>query len=88
MTTALSMPMIFGDERDSILAKFNQIQSLWGAGKGYYTGSQQPITFTMDNPFCRFKVGIMRKYMVITFIAVFGVFGANCILATCEMSLN
>lgn len=56
MTTALSMPVVFGDERDSVLAKFNQIQALWGAGKGYYSENQQPIAFTMDNPFCRFKV--------------------------------
>ncbi|XP_065059226.1 nuclear pore complex protein Nup54-like isoform X2 [Rhopilema esculentum] len=55
MTTAISMPALFGDERDSILAKFNQIQALWGAGKGYYAANQQPIDFTMDNPFCRFK---------------------------------
>jgi len=55
MTTALSMPMLFGDERDAILAMFNQIQSLWGAGKGYYIANQQAISFTMDNPFCRFK---------------------------------
>ena len=57
MTTALSMPVVFGDERDAILAKFNQIQALWGVGKGYYAENQQPIPFTMDNPFCRFKVG-------------------------------
>ena len=59
MTTALSMPMLFGDERDSILAKFNQTQSLWGAGKGYYVANQPAITFTMDNPFCRFKASML-----------------------------
>ncbi len=58
MTTALTMASVFGDERDSILTKLNQIQALWGYGKGYYANDQQPVEFTMDNPFCRFKVAI------------------------------
>ena len=57
MVTALTLPVVFGDERDAILAKFNQLQALYGQGKGYYSQSQPPVQFTTDNPFCRFKVG-------------------------------
>eukprot|EP00794_Sanderia_malayensis_P007093 gene7093-7895_t len=55
MTNALTMTAVFGDERDAILTKLNQMQALWGHGKGYYAKNQQPVDFNMDNPFCRFK---------------------------------
>lgn len=54
--TALSAPTLLGDERDSILAKWNQLQAYWGTGKGYYTNNNPPVDFTQENPFCRFKV--------------------------------
>lgn len=54
--TALSAPTLLGDERDSILAKWNQLQAYWGTGKGYYSNNNQPVDFTQENPFCRFKV--------------------------------
>ncbi|XP_068430724.1 nucleoporin p54 isoform X1 [Clinocottus analis] len=53
--TALSAPTLLGDERDSILAKWNQLQAYWGTGKGYYSNNHQPVDFTQENPFCRFK---------------------------------
>ncbi|XP_059214332.1 nucleoporin p54 [Centropristis striata] len=53
--TALSAPTLLGDERDSILAKWNQLQAYWGTGKGYYSNNSQPVDFTLENPFCRFK---------------------------------
>uniref|UniRef100_A0A3Q3B0N8 54 kDa nucleoporin n=1 Tax=Kryptolebias marmoratus TaxID=37003 RepID=A0A3Q3B0N8_KRYMA len=53
--TALSAPTLLGDERDSILAKWNQLQAYWGTGKGYYSNNNQPVEFTQENPFCRFK---------------------------------
>ncbi|XP_029940173.1 nucleoporin p54 isoform X1 [Salarias fasciatus] len=53
--TALSAPTLLGDERDSILAKWNQLQAYWGTGKGYYSTSSPPVDFTLENPFCRFK---------------------------------
>ncbi|KAM9306715.1 nucleoporin p54 [Pholidichthys leucotaenia] len=53
--TALSAPTLLGDERDSILAKWNQLQAYWGTGKGYYSNNNQPVDFTQENPFCRFK---------------------------------
>ncbi|XP_076014569.1 nucleoporin p54 isoform X2 [Genypterus blacodes] len=53
--TALSAPTLLGDERDSILAKWNQLQAYWGTGKGYYSNNAPPVDFTQENPFCRFK---------------------------------
>ena len=55
MTSALTMPTLFGDERDGIIAKLNQLQALWGHGKAYYAPNAQPIPFAPANPFSRFK---------------------------------
>ena len=56
--TALSAPTLLGDERDSILAKWNQLQAYWGTGKGYHSNNNPPVDFTLENPFCRFKVTV------------------------------
>ena len=56
MTSALTMPTLFGDERDAIIAKLNQLQALWGQGKAYYAPNAQPIPFSPESPFSRFKV--------------------------------
>ncbi|KAJ7327224.1 hypothetical protein JRQ81_016983 [Phrynocephalus forsythii] len=53
--SALSAPTLLGDERDAILAKWNQLQAFWGTGKGYFNSSIPPVEFTQENPFCRFK---------------------------------
>ncbi|KAJ1204890.1 hypothetical protein NDU88_000325 [Pleurodeles waltl] len=53
--SALSAPTLLGDERDAILAKWNQLQAFWGTGKGYFNNSIPPVDFTQENPFCRFK---------------------------------
>ncbi|XP_053887175.1 nucleoporin p54 isoform X1 [Malaclemys terrapin pileata] len=53
--SALSAPTLLGDERDAILAKWNQLQAFWGAGKGYFNTNIAPVEFTQENPFCRFK---------------------------------
>ncbi len=55
IASALSMPVVFGDERDMIIAKWNQIQAFWGTGKGFFN-QQQAVEFIPENPFCRFKV--------------------------------
>ncbi|XP_077983788.1 nucleoporin p54-like [Glandiceps talaboti] len=52
--SALHLPMIYGDERDVMIAKWNQVQAFWGTGQGYYTQNGS-VDFTPDNPFCRFK---------------------------------
>ncbi|XP_061071686.1 nucleoporin p54 isoform X2 [Conger conger] len=53
--SALSAPTLLGDERDAILAKWNQLQAFWGTGKGYFNSNIPPVEFTQENPFCRFK---------------------------------
>ncbi|XP_041052309.1 nucleoporin p54 isoform X2 [Carcharodon carcharias] len=53
--SALSAPTLLGDERDAILAKWNQLQAFWGTGKGYFHNHLAPVEFTQENPFCRFK---------------------------------
>ncbi|KAM3832157.1 nucleoporin p54 isoform 2-T2 [Vipera latastei] len=53
--SALSAPSLLGDERDAILAKWNQLQAFWGTGKGYFNNNIAPVEFTQENPFCRFK---------------------------------
>ncbi|XP_061887236.1 LOW QUALITY PROTEIN: nucleoporin p54 [Entelurus aequoreus] len=53
--TALSAPTLLGDERDSIHAKWNQLQAYWGTGKGYFSNNNPPVDFNQENPFCRFK---------------------------------
>nr|KAG5707790.1 hypothetical protein BaRGS_015950 [Batillaria attramentaria] len=51
---AVSLPQIFGDERDAIIARWNQVQACWGTGKGFF--SQTGVAeFKPDNPFCRFR---------------------------------
>ncbi|XP_069832835.1 nucleoporin p54 [Dendropsophus ebraccatus] len=53
--SALSAPTLLGDERDAILAKWNQLQAFWGTGKGYFSNNIPPVEFTQENYFCRFK---------------------------------
>lgn len=54
--SALSAPTLLGDERDAILARWNQLQAFWGTGKGYFHNNLAPVEFTQENHFCRFKV--------------------------------
>ncbi|XP_022079496.1 nuclear pore complex protein Nup54-like [Acanthaster planci] len=54
ISSALLMPTIYGDERDAIIAKWNQLQAFWGTGKGYINQNSS-VPFTPENPFCRFK---------------------------------
>ncbi|KAK6976785.1 nucleoporin p54 [Biomphalaria glabrata] len=51
---AVSLPQIFGDERDAIIAKWNQLQAYWGTGKGFFSPNGS-VDFKPDNHFCRFK---------------------------------
>uniref|UniRef100_A0A915JCJ2 Uncharacterized protein n=1 Tax=Romanomermis culicivorax TaxID=13658 RepID=A0A915JCJ2_ROMCU len=53
--SSLTNPPIYGDERDGIIAKFNQLQAFCGFGKGFYSNAAAPIDYTPSNPFCRLK---------------------------------
>ena len=63
MATAVSLPLIFGDERDALIAKWNQLQAYWGTGKGFYNQQGQSVDFKLDNPFCRFKVSNKQCFL-------------------------
>lgn len=70
MTNALTMPVLFGDERDSIIAKLNQLQALWGHGKAYDSAAAQHIALSPENPFSRFKVTLQYYNKEITKICL------------------
>lgn len=84
---ALSAPTLLGDERDAILAKWNQLQAFWGTGKGYFNNQLPPVDFTQENPFCRFKVmsriTIFRAYFDIKCFVIL----INIII-NCRLILN
>ena len=56
LAMALSMPQIHGDERDAIIARWNQVQASYGSGIGYFTQAGAFVEFKSDDAFCRFKV--------------------------------
>ncbi|XP_075166933.1 nuclear pore complex protein Nup54 isoform X2 [Haematobia irritans] len=46
---------IYGDERDTIIAKWNYLQAMWGIGKSFYSQTAAPVEITPQNYLCRFK---------------------------------
>lgn len=46
---------IFGDERDTVIAKWNYLQAMLGTGKAFYSQSNAPVDITPSNYLCRFK---------------------------------
>lgn len=46
---------IFGDERDTTVARWNYIQAMWGTGKAFYSQSAAPIEVSPSNYLNRFK---------------------------------
>jgi len=60
--SAVSVPLIFGDERDSVIAKWNQLQAFWGTGRGHFNSQGHFVDFTPDNPFSFFKVIFLLIY--------------------------
>lgn len=46
---------IFGDERDTTIARWNYIQAMWGTGKAFYSQSAAPVEVTATNYLNRFK---------------------------------
>ncbi|CAH1714878.1 unnamed protein product [Chironomus riparius] len=46
---------IYGDERDTVLARWNYLQALFGTGKAMYSQSQPPVDISPQNYLCRFK---------------------------------
>ena len=61
LAMALTCPQLYGDERDGIVAKWNQLQAAWGSGIAYRHNNQEPIKLTEKNMYCRFKaIGYTR----------------------------
>ena len=58
LLSSITMPALFGDERDVIIKKFNQLEAYCGTGKGItcYGGQLVFVEFPPNNPFARFKV--------------------------------
>ncbi|XP_020296995.1 nuclear pore complex protein Nup54-like isoform X1 [Pseudomyrmex gracilis] len=53
--------LLYNDERDNTIARWNLIQALWGTGKAYYSVNAPPIELTQENSLCRFKaIGYSR----------------------------
>ncbi|XP_053964226.1 probable nucleoporin Nup54 [Anastrepha ludens] len=46
---------IYGDERDTLIAKWNYLQAMWGTGKSFYSQNAMPVEITPQNYLCRFK---------------------------------
>ncbi|XP_004520590.1 probable nucleoporin Nup54 [Ceratitis capitata] len=46
---------IYGDERDTIIAKWNYLQAMWGTGKSFYSQNAVPVEITPQNYLCRLK---------------------------------
>ncbi|XP_011294698.2 probable nucleoporin Nup54 isoform X2 [Musca domestica] len=46
---------IYGDERDTIIAKWNYLQAMWGIGKSFYSQNAAPVDITPQNYLCRLK---------------------------------
>ncbi len=47
---------LFGDERDRIMEKFNQLQAVFGMGKGHYAHGALPVEYGPEGFYCGFKV--------------------------------
>lgn len=46
---------IFDDERDTVIARWNYLQAMWGSGKSFYAKNMPPVDITPQNYLCRFK---------------------------------
>lgn len=46
---------VYGDERDTIIAKWNYLQAMWGTGKSFYSQNASPVEITPQNYLCRLK---------------------------------
>ncbi|KRY29388.1 Nuclear pore complex protein Nup54 [Trichinella spiralis] len=64
---AINNPQIYGDERDLIIARFNQVLIFSGVGKGFYASNTPAVEFPPQNPFCQFKV--IEKFRHIFFLS-------------------
>ncbi|VDP12283.1 unnamed protein product [Heligmosomoides polygyrus] len=55
LVRSLTKVELFGDERDDMIAKLNQLAAALGVGAGYYKDGQQPVQYNQGGPFHRIK---------------------------------
>jgi len=55
LTSAISDPKLFGDDRDGCIALFNQLLAAVGTGKAIYEKDKPPVEFNPQNPFYQFR---------------------------------
>ncbi|KAJ1359007.1 hypothetical protein KIN20_017616 [Parelaphostrongylus tenuis] len=55
LVRSLTKVELFGDERDEMIAKLNQLAAAMGVGCGYYKDGQQPVQYSQLGPFHRIK---------------------------------
>lgn len=58
LLSSLVNPQVFNDERDGIIAKWNQLQAFSGTGKIFYQNSA--VDVPKENIFSRFKVQFLK----------------------------
>jgi len=46
---------VFGDDRDTLVARWNLLQASWGVGRIYTTATNPPLSVDQTNPVARFK---------------------------------
>lgn len=62
LVRSLTAPDLYGDERDTIVMKLNQLLAACGVSGGYFKADQQPIAYNSNGPFYRFKaIGYNRR---------------------------
>jgi hypothetical protein len=53
-------PQLFGDDKDGVIRKLNQISAALGVGLGYYKADENPVDYsTANNPFLLLKVLVL-----------------------------
>ncbi|XP_059482560.1 nucleoporin p54 [Neocloeon triangulifer] len=55
LVVSVNNVIIFNDERDAVLKRWNGVLAQWGTGKGYYHSQAQPVTYTPQNIYSKFK---------------------------------
>lgn len=62
LVRSLTAPDLYGDERDTVAVKLNQLLAACGVGAGYFKADQQPVAYNITGPFYRFKaIGYNRR---------------------------
>uniref|UniRef100_A0A0N5AFT9 Nup54 domain-containing protein n=1 Tax=Syphacia muris TaxID=451379 RepID=A0A0N5AFT9_9BILA len=62
LVRSLTAPELYGDERDTVIMKVNQLLAACGVGSGYFKGDKQSVQYDINGPFYCFKaIGYNRR---------------------------